>query len=356
MIDVICGARPNFMKVDPILRSLPEGIAARLVHTGQHYDHGMSQAFFDDLGLPVPDLNLEVGSASVTRQTAMVMERYEEVLSGTKTPEAAVVVGDVNSTLACSLVAARLGIPVVHVEAGLRSFDRTMPEEINRVLTDQLSDLLLITSPEARRNLVAEGRPPDAIVMVGNPMIDTLLRLLPRAVEQHPAPSDPYGLVTLHRPSNVDHPGRLAAMLDELGSLSGTRFLFPAHPRTMKGIESWGLASRVPGNVDLLEPMGYLEFISLEKSASVVITDSGGVQEETTVLGVPCVTVRGNTERPITVTAGTNALCPDPSGLAQAVQERVAARPASPPSIPFWDGSAGPRIASAIRSFLECRR
>lgn len=356
MIDIVCGARPNFMKVAPILRSLPEGVRARLVHTGQHYDYRMSQAFFDDLGLPEPDLNLEVGSASVTRQTAMVMERYEEVLGGREKPEAAVVVGDVNSTLACSLVAARFGIPVVHVEAGLRSFDRTMPEEINRILTDQLSDLLLITSPEARRNLLAEARPPDAILMVGNPMIDTLLGLLPRAVEEHPAPRDRYGLVTLHRPSNVDEPGRLSAILEELGVLRETRFLFPVHPRTMKGIEAWGLASRVPPNVELMEPMGYLEFISLEKSASVVITDSGGIQEETTVLGVPCVTVRGNTERPITVTAGTNVLCPDPSGLARAVAERIAAKPASPPSIPFWDGSAGPRIASAIRSFLECRR
>jgi UDP-N-acetylglucosamine 2-epimerase (non-hydrolysing) len=356
VIDVVCGARPNFMKVDPVLRSLPPGLEYRLVHTGQHYDHAMSQAFFDDLGLPRPDVNLEVGSASITVQTAAVMQRYEEALPD-PLPEMVVVVGDVNSTLACSLVAVRHGMPVAHVEAGLRSGDRGMPEEINRLLTDQLSDLLLITSPEARRNLRAEGRPEDAVVMVGNPMIDTLLRLIPRALAEHgDGPRQPFGLVTLHRPSNVDEPSRLAGILGALGAMDGISFLFPVHPRTSRNIQAWGMSGAVPPNVVLLEPMGYLEFTARESRASIVITDSGGVQEETTVLGVPCVTVRPNTERPVTVEMGTNILCPDPEGIPSAVAGQMARRPATPPAIPFWDGKAGPRIADAIGGFLQCRR
>ncbi len=350
MIDLVCGARPNFMKVDPVVRALGDGAGIRLVHTGQHYDHAMSQSFFDDLGLPRPDVNLGAGSASITVQTATVMQRYEEALPD-PLPELLVVVGDVNSTLACALVAVRYGIPVCHVESGLRSGDRTMPEEINRILTDQLSDLMLITSPEARRNLASEGRPAAGVVMTGNPMIDTLFRLLPLARRRHRPPEDGYGLVTLHRPSNVDSPERLPAILDSLGSLSPLRFLFPAHPRTGRNLEQWGLA--VPDNVELTQPMGYLEFTSLESSAGVVITDSGGVQEETSVLGVPCVTVRPNTERPITVELGTNVLCPDPRGIPDAVRLQISKRPPSPPEIPFWDGAAGPRIANAIETFIS---
>ncbi len=351
MIDLVCGARPNFMKVDPVMRALSGSTRVRLVHTGQHYDHAMSQSFFDDLGLPRPDVNLEVGSASITVQTAMVMQRYEESLPDPM-PEVVTVVGDVNSTLACALVAVRHGIPVCHVEAGLRSGDRTMPEEINRLLTDQISDLMLITSPEARRNLLSEGRPAEGIVMTGNPMIDTLRRLLPLAREKHPAPAGGgFGLVTLHRPSNVDEPGRLASILEALGRLSGLRFLFPVHPRTRRNLDGWGLG--VPANVEMCPPMGYLEFTSLESSADVVITDSGGIQEETSVLGVPCVTVRPNTERPITVDMGTNVLCPDPSELPAAVTDRMARRPAVPPVIPFWDGRAGERIADALESFIR---
>lgn len=355
MIDVVCGARPNFMKVDPVLRSLDPSIAARLVHTGQHYDRSMSESFFVDLGLPVPDVNLEVGSASVTKQTALVMERYEDSLPD-PLPDAVVVVGDVNSTLACALTAVRHGIPVVHVEAGLRSGDRSMPEEINRLLTDQISDLLLITSPEARSNLRAEGRPEESVIMVGNPMIDTLLRLLPaaRKVRLDP-PCDMAGLVTLHRPSNVDSADRLQEILRALGDLAELEFVFPVHPRTLRSMSSWGLEAKVPANVRLTQPMGYLEFTAREEKAAVVITDSGGVQEETTILGVPCVTVRPNTERPITIELGTNILCPEPGDLPGAVRERMKARPSTPPSIPFWDGRAGERIASAIGGLLRCR-
>jgi UDP-N-acetylglucosamine 2-epimerase (non-hydrolysing) len=349
MIDLICGARPNFMKVDPIIRNLHGEV--RLVHTGQHYDYSMSGSFFDQLGLPKPDINLGVGSSTVTGQTADIMKAYEPVfLDGA--PEAVVVVGDVNSTLACVLTAVRYGTPTVHVEAGLRSFDRTMPEEINRVLTDQISDLLLITSPEARDNLQREGRRDSAIRMVGNPMIDTLFRLLPGAADK-PVPQGDFGLVTLHRPGNVDSRDKLAGILHGLGGLAPLPLVFPAHPRTLKNIEKWGLSSIVPANLTMAEPMDYLSFIRHQQMARVVITDSGGVQEETSVMGVPCVTVRPNTERPVTCTLGTNVLCPDPRGLAEAAGKQMAGRPASPPEIPMWDGGAGARIALEIERLLK---
>ena len=349
MLDLICGARPNFMKVDPILRALGEGVRTRLVHTGQHYDHSMSGSFFGQLGLPEPDLNLEVGSHSVTVQTARVMERYEQVLDPDST-RAVVVVGDVNSTLACALVAVRYGVPVVHVEAGLRSFDRGMPEEINRILTDQLADLLLITSAEARDNLIREGRPEDSIVMVGNPMIDTLLRLLPEAeAEGLQPPKEDYGLITLHRPSNVDSPQRLAAILKALGRIADHRLLLPAHPRTRKSIERWGLEDQLPSRLELCPPMDYLSFLRHQRHASFVITDSGGIQEETSVLGVPCVTVRPNTERPVTVELGTNVLCPDPLNIPDMVSRQLQSV-SGPAEIPLWDGSAGARIAHALQT------
>jgi len=350
MIDIICGARPNFMKVDPIVRNLDPGLEARIVHTGQHYDHIMSQSFFQQLQLPQPDLNLEVGSATVTVQTASIMVKYEEVLQN-GTPRAVVVVGDVNSTLACSLVAVRYGIPVVHVEAGLRSFDRSMPEEINRILTDQLAQLLLITSPEARDNLIAEGKSSQMIKLVGNPMIDTLRRLLPAAMAGEPPPVEgTYCLVTLHRPSNVDDPRRLQSILDALGGITDMRVVFPAHPRTMASIRGHGL--EVPETILMGEPMTYLQFLRAQASAAAVVTDSGGVQEETTVLGVPCVTLRTSTERPVTLELGTNVLCPEVSELAQALARQMADRPEVPPEIPLWDGSAGTRIASAIEEFI----
>ena len=362
MIDVICGARPNFMKIDSVLRNLPAGIERRLVHTGQHYDDGMYRSFFEQLGLPTPDVDLGVGSASLSVQTARIMIEYEKaVLSAGSGIELVVVVGDVNSTLACSLVAARFGIPVAHVEAGLRSFDRDMPEEINRILTDQIAELLLITSPEAEQNLISEGKRSNRIVMVGNPMIDTLLRLLPEARErvragQEPsllAEGGPYGLVTLHRPSNVDDPDRLERILEAFGRMSELRFIFPAHPRTRRSLERTGLLDLVPANLQLLSPMGYLGFLSLQDRAAVVVTDSGGIQEETSVLGVPCVTLRRNTERPITISLGTNCLCPEPEDLPEAVEERMSARPAEPPSIPLWDGRSGERISGAISEFLD---
>jgi UDP-N-acetylglucosamine 2-epimerase (non-hydrolysing) len=355
MVDIICGARPNFMKVAPIIRNMDGAVRLRLVHTGQHYDHAMSQSFFDELDLPRPDINLGVGSASITVQTARIMEAYEKVFLD-ETPEAVVVVGDVNSTLACALVAVRGGIPVVHVEAGLRSFDRSMPEEINRVLTDQIADLLLITSAEARTNLLAEGRSDGGIMMVGNPMIDTLLRLLPAAMKDpRPVPGGPFALATLHRPSNVDDPRRLKAILTALGRLEGMEVLFPAHPRTMRNLSQWDLVNAIPARVSIVEPMTYLAFVRHENLAAVVITDSGGVQEETSVLGVPCVTVRNSTERPVTMVLGTNTLCPDPDLIPQAVARQVSARPAVPPDIPFWDGRAGSRIAEAVTGLIGGR-
>jgi len=354
MIDIVCGARPNFMKVDPIVRNVDPSFEIRIVHTGQHYDHIMSQSFFDELGLPRPDINLEVGSASITVQTANIMRKYEEVILE-RMPDALIVVGDVNSTLACSLTAVRYGVPVVHVEAGLRSFDRHMPEEINRILTDQLSDLLLITSSEARDNLLAEGKTSEAIKLVGNPMIDTLLRLLPAAMTAGERISEvPYALVTLHRPSNVDDPARLSTVLESLGDLEGMRVIFPAHPRTLDHIEEWNIP--IPDSISIGRPLSYLSFVRAQVEASVVITDSGGVQEETSVLGIPCVTVRTSTERPITLELGTNVLCPDVSELKEAVTRQISNRPDSPPEIPLWDGKAGVRIAASIEKFVGGKR
>ncbi len=354
MIDIVCGARPNFMKVDPIIRNIDPALEVRIVHTGQHYDHIMSQSFFDELELPRPDINLEVGSASITVQTATIMKRYEDVILKRR-PDAIVVVGDVNSTLACSLVAVRYSIPVIHVEAGLRSFDRSMPEEINRILTDQLADLLLITSPEARDNLLAEGKSSEMIKFVGNPMIDTLFRLLPLAMTEGKRLSEePFALVTLHRPSNVDDPDRLRAILEALSGLEGLQVLFPAHPRTLAHIEEWGIA--IPDRITIEKPLSYLNFIRAQNEASVVITDSGGVQEETSVLGVPCVTLRTSTERPVTLELGTNVLCPAVSGIEEAVARQIENRPELPPEIPFWDGKAGIRIAASIENFIGAKR
>lgn len=354
MIDVVCGARPNFMKVDPIIRNMDAAFEIRIVHTGQHYDHAMSQSFFDELGLPRPDINLEVGSASITVQTATIMKRYEDAILD-RMPAAVVVVGDVNSTLACSLVAVRYGIPVIHVEAGLRSFDREMPEEINRILTDQLAGLLLITSSEARDNLLAEGKSSEMIRLVGNPMIDTLLRLLPVAMESAEQLSEnPFALVTLHRPSNVDDPERLSAILEALDDLEELEVFFPAHPRTLGHISDWDIT--IPDRITIGKPLTYLNFIRAQAEASVVITDSGGVQEETSVLGVPCVTVRTSTERPVTLELGTNILCPDVSGIVEAAAKQIENRPELPPEIPLWDGKAGIRIAASIENYIGAKR
>jgi UDP-N-acetylglucosamine 2-epimerase (non-hydrolysing) len=358
--EIVCvvGARPNFMKMAPILDSLRAHPAIRpfLVHTGQHYDEEMSRIFFTELGLPRPDRDLGVGSDTHSRQTGRIMIAFDELLDG-RDPKLVVVVGDVNSTMACSLVAVKRGIPVAHVEAGLRSRDRTMPEEINRLVTDAVSDLLFATSPDAIENLTAEGISRGKIHLVGNPMIDTLRRHLPAARKREAAKRfqlerGQYGLVTLHRPANVDDPESLRGLLEALQALS-TRIpiLFPVHPRTRGRMERIGFQ---PGNGLLLsEPLGYLDFLSLMETARFLLTDSGGIQEETTALGVPCLTLRANTERPITITEGTNQLLGvDPASI-QPAAEALLAGQVPPPRCPaLWDGRAGERIAAVTARFL----
>ena len=359
---LVAGARPNFMKVAPILRALRlaghEGI---LVHTGQHYDAKMSDAFFRDLELPAPDFYLGVGSASHAVQTARVMERFEPVLLETR-PDWLVVVGDVNSTLACALVASKLkeetGCRIAHVEAGLRSRDWRMPEEINRVLTDRLSDLLLTPSRDAHPNLIAEGIEEERIVFVGNVMIDTLFQQLPRARELD-VPGrlglrrGHYAVATLHRPSNVDDPEALSAVLRALARVAEEiPVVLPIHPRTRKNAEQFGLVDEVERLI-VLDPLGYREMVSLVDGAAVVLTDSGGLQEETTALGVPCVTLREQTERPITITEGTNRLAPWPltaEGVFTSFREAVSEGRAEPglrcPE--GWDGRAGERVIASL--------
>ncbi len=305
----VVGARPNFMKAAPVMRALTSYPSVRqiLVHTGQHYDVNMSDVFFQQLGMPAPDVNLQVGSGSHAQQTAAVMSQFEPVATEKK-PSLVMVYGDVNSTIAAALVCAKLAIPVAHVEAGLRSFDRTMPEEINRVLTDQISDLLFTPSEDGNRNLAREGISADRVHLVGNVMIDTLVRMLPHARVPDIDLPPRYILVTLHRPSNVDDLPWLEQLLQTLAVLSDhAPVLFPVHPRTAKALND--LPKRMGAEqVRLLEPLPYLPFLALLQKASLVITDSGGIQEETTFLGIPCLTVRENTERPITVECGTNVL------------------------------------------------
>ena len=310
----VVGARPNYMKMAPLVREMakhPTDFAQILLHTGQHYDDNMSQVFFDELEMPRPDINLEVGSGTHARQTAEVMVRFEPLLAQFE-PDWVIVPGDVNSTLACALVASKVGIKIAHVEAGLRSFDRTMPEEINRLLTDQIADLLLTTSRDADENLLREGIAPEKIHFVGNTMIDTLVRLIPIAEKRWPAlradlELDRFVLVTLHRPNNVDTAEGLREIVSALNEVSDELpVIFPVHPRTRARISEFKVA--VGENVKLVEPIGYIDFLALQAHAAVVVTDSGGVQEETTFLGVPCLTVRPNTERPVTITTGTNQL------------------------------------------------
>ena len=361
---VVAGARPNFMKVAPILRALREqGDQGVLVHTGQHYDASMSDAFFTDLGLPRPDHHLEVGSGSHAVQTARVMERFEPVLLEEE-PDWLVVVGDVNSTLACALVASKLkqqtGVGIAHVEAGLRSNDWRMPEEVNRVLTDRLSDLLLTPSRDAEPNLRAEGIDPARIEFVGNVMIDTLFDQLPRARELDVPGSmglgrGQYAVSTIHRPSNVDDPEALAAILDALVTVSEEMpVVLPLHPRTRKTVEAFGFQSRLD-RLRVREPLGYREMLSLTAGAAIVLTDSGGLQEETTALGIPCVTLREQTERPITVTEGTNRLAPWPltsEGVFASYEAGLqrARSGGSAPSPEGWDGKAAQRIAKVLES------
>ncbi|THV13036.1 UDP-N-acetylglucosamine 2-epimerase (non-hydrolyzing) [Nocardioides caeni] len=354
----ITGARPNFPKAAPVMDALAaRGMRQLLVHTGQHYDDNMSAVFFRELGLPHPDVNLGVGSGSHAAQTAAMMTALEEVMLAER-PDLVMVYGDVNSTLAASLVAAKLGIAIAHVEAGLRSFDWTMPEEINRVVTDRLCDLLLATSADAIAHLASEGVAADRIHLVGNPMIDTLLRQLPhldaRAKADELGLPEHYGVVTLHRPGNVDDPAALAPLVAALRDVADELDLvLPVHPRGRARLEASGLFEHP--RVTATDPLGYRDFLGLVRGSAAVITDSGGVQEETTVLGVPCLTLRPNTERPVTITHGTNRLV-TPESLLAAYREAVAARAEREGAVPpLWDGRAGERIADVTVGFLAAR-
>ncbi len=359
----VCGARPNFMKIAPLMEAFARRpvLKALLVHTGQHYDEKMSKLFFDDLGIPQPDVNLEVGSASHAVQTAEIMRRFEPVVLDHK-PDWVIVVGDVNSTIACALVAVKLGVRVAHVEAGLRSFDRNMPEEINRLLTDAISDLLLVSDPAGMENLRNEGVAPDKVHYVGNVMIDTLLKNRQKAdasgvLQQFGLSPRKYAVVTLHRPSNVDDAANLAAILDAFAIIGrDLPIIFPMHPRTRKNIAALGLESRVaaiPG-FQTPEPLGYLDFLKLVSDSALVMTDSGGIQEETTILRVPCLTLRENTERPATISEGTNRLVqPDTHAIVAAFHEQMS-RPIDPDRFPrYWDGRAAERIADIFAKLAE---
>lgn len=351
----IVGARPNFMKAAPVLRALAQdGVPQLLVHTGQHFDDNMSRVFFRELDLPAPDVNLEVRAGSAAGQIAEIMRRLEPLLEKSK-PVLVVVYGDVNSTVAAALTAAKMKIPVAHVEAGLRSFDRDMPEEINRLLTDQLSDILLTPSADGDENLLREGVAPDKIHRVGNVMIDTLVRMLPRT--QQPSletPREGYALVTLHRPSNVDDPDSLGGLVRALQEISREcPVFFPVHPRTRDRLSAMG-GMNGGHNISLLSPLGYLDFLALMKKAAVVITDSGGLQEETTFLGVPCVTVRENTERPVTLSHGTNVLVGrDMEKLRNEVRRARNGEKKRGCDVPLWDGRAAERVSKVIQQWLS---
>jgi UDP-N-acetylglucosamine 2-epimerase (non-hydrolysing) len=352
MTTIVCvaGARPNYMKIKPVMDALEaRGARVVLVHTGQHYDEAMNGVFFRDLGLRPPDRFLGVGSGSHAEQTGRVMTAFEPLLADIA-PDAVVVVGDVNSTLACALVTAKAGPLLAHVEAGLRSRDWSMPEEVNRVATDRVSDYLLAPSPDAVANLRAEGYRPDQVHLVGNVMIDTLLANLDRArgsdvLTRYGLTPGEYGLVTLHRPANVDDPQVLGGLLKALGEIAARLpLVLPVHPRAAGKLADLG----VPGGVRLVPPAGYLDFIALQDRARIVLTDSGGVQEETTALGVPCVTLRDNTERPVTVEEGTNVLAGRDPERVVAVAGAVLDRPPAPRRPELWDGRAGERIADLL--------
>ncbi|HZS62165.1 MAG TPA: UDP-N-acetylglucosamine 2-epimerase (non-hydrolyzing) [Gemmatimonadaceae bacterium] len=339
----VVGARPNLPKLAPVYRAAARRteLTQTVVHTGQHYDDALFSSLLTDLALPEPDINLGVGSASHAIQTARILERLEPIVTR-EHPDWVVIYGDVNSTAAAAVVAAKLGIRSAHVEAGLRSGDRTMPEEINRIVADRLASLLLTPSRDADETLRAEGEPEHEIVFVGNVMIDSLLEALPRA--RAVSHSRGHVLVTLHRPSNVDDPSRLAALMAGLRDVAAERpVVFPVHPRTRDRLDQWHIDC---GAVQTVAPVGYLAMVALVDASHAVVTDSGGVQEETTALGVPCFTVRDTTERPITVIAGTNRLVHDPKTLPGLV--RAAARPPALPTIEGWDGSAGERVVDAL--------
>lgn len=357
----VVGARPNFMKVAPIVAAMkkrPDDFLPLVLHTGQHYDASMSDAFFTDLDLPQPDIHLGVGSGSHAAQTAAVMERFEPVVLREQ-PDWVLVVGDVNSTIACALVCVKLGIRVAHVEAGLRSRDRTMPEEINRLLTDQIADLLFTPSSDADQNLLAEGIPAERISFVGNIMIDSLFKNLESA-RRSSIKTDmglkerEYAVLTLHRPSNVDNRETFARILSALEQISAQiPIVFPVHPRTRKTIDQFGLTDRIAGstNLRLIEPLGYLDFLNLYSTARLVLTDSGGIQEETTALSIPCLTLRENTERPITVELGTNVIVGTDTGKivseASAILDSSIVKEIRQP--PLWDGHTADRILDVLQ-------
>lgn len=358
----VVGARPNFMKISPLMDALgavseERSVAIKqiLVHTGQHYSREMSSLLFEQLGLPEPDINLEVGSGGHGQQTGRIMEAFETVLQEHK-PDIVVVVGDVNSTIACALDAKKLHIPVAHVEAGLRSFDREMPEELNRVLTDSISDFLFTTEAQAQDNLTAEGVDPSKIHFVGNTMIDTLLHHRHNAMERDTLEKleltkGRFAVVTLHRPSNVDDKKALTEILESLEQISNDlEIVFPIHPRTRNRIEEYGLSAILEkGQFKLVEPQGYLDFLCLVANAKLVLSDSGGIQEETTVLGVPCLTLRHNTERPITINKGTNRLVGNAGSDILAAYTEVMAGDTAGQSVPEkWDGKAAQRIAHIL--------
>ena len=365
---MVAGARPNFMKIAPLMRAL-EGdadFAVTLIHTGQHYDDNMSGQFFRDLGIPQPEFHLEVGSGSHAQQTAEIMKRIEPVLTEVL-PAAIVVVGDVNSTAAAALVAKKLGIEVVHAEAGLRSFDRSMPEEINRIVTDSITDIFLVTEESGRANLLREGVAAQRIHLVGNLMIDSLRQNLERARESDIADrlgvrGKQYGVVTLHRPANVDEPEALGEILGALTVIAEKLpLLWPVHPRTRARLAHTSENRACVGppaltpSLRLLEPLGYLDFLSLEAGSSLVLTDSGGIQEETTVLGVPCLTLRDNTERPVTIELGTNRLAGTKKNSILAAWREMQVSPRRAQVPPLWDGQAGVRSREVLREYYRGR-
>ncbi len=358
----IVGARPNFMKIAPLMAAYgayPQ-VQPMLVHTGQHYDEKMSDLFFRQLEIPAPDINLGVGSGSHAAQTAAIMTAFEPIVLAEK-PDAVLVVGDVNSTIACGMVAVKLGVKLIHVEAGLRSGDRTMPEEINRILVDSISDLLFVTEKSGRENLLRDGVDESKIFLVGNVMIDTLLKNKAKA-DQSTLLTDlgvdgaPYAALTLHRPANVDDPVVLAGLLDALEVISNEMpIIFPIHPRTRKNIAGSSLAGRVEAmtNLRLLDPLGYLDFLKLTSAATLVLTDSGGIQEETTILRVPCLTLRENTERPITAEVGSNRIVGVKPDAILAAYRDVMSGAGRTPRIPdLWDGKAAQRIAKILTEKL----
>lgn len=362
----VVGARPNFMKIAPLARAIKthKNVKHIIVHTGQHYDHKMSKSFFEDLDIPKPNINLEVGSGSHAVQTAEVMLRFEKVVLMHK-PDVVVVVGDVNSTIACSLVATKLRIPVAHIEAGLRSNDRNMPEETNRLLTDSISDMLFTTCLEANKNLLSEGVPKDRMFFVGNVMIDTLLNNIKKAersnaVQNMCLKKKGYALVTLHRPSNVDDRTNIKVIFSAINEVQKRiKVVFPIHPRTRKNFAAFGLTKMVNSmrNLVLTEPLGYFEFLNLMMNSKLVLTDSGGIQEETTVLKIPCLTIRENTERPITVTEGSNVLVGVDKNkiIRESIKvlngyEKKCSRPK------YWDGKASERIVKKLMSLYKQKR